>query len=98
MIDVDINHLNLKGAVVPYTPPEQMPEDLDALDTALGKVYQEGVEDGKRNLRLAIREFLRVKFYGTKGRERRANPEDPKTAAVLWIMEKLYAAFEDGSL
>lgn len=83
---------------MPYTPPEQMPEDLEELDAALGKVYAQGVEDGKRNLRTAIREFLRVKFYGTKGRERRANPEEPKTAAVLWIMEALYKEFDEGRL
>lgn len=81
-----------------YTPPQEFPETEEELDAALARVYVEGKEVGKRELREAIREFLRGKFFGSKGNQRRADPENPKTAAVLRLMELLYAKFEDGSL
>jgi hypothetical protein len=81
-----------------YTPPEEMPTTEEELDAALAKVYLEGQEVGKRKLREDIREYLMRKFFGAKGRNRRADPEDPKIQAIREIMEGLYAKFEDGTL
>lgn len=81
-----------------FTPPEEIPEDWEALEKALGKVYLEGKEAGKKLLRLAIKEYLTTKFFGAKGRNRRADPDDPKIQAIREIMEGLYAKFEDGTL
>lgn len=81
-----------------FTPPPHLPETEEELDRALTRVYIEGKGVGKKELREAIREFLTVKFYGSKGNERRADPDNPKTAAVLTLMELLYEKFEDGSL
>jgi hypothetical protein len=81
-----------------YTPPEELPEDWDKLEKALARVYLEGKEAGKKELRESIREFLKTKFFGAKGRNRRADPEDPKVAAVLALMETLYEKFRDGTL
>lgn len=81
-----------------FTPPETVPETEDELDAALARVYLEGKEAGKKELREAIREFLRTKFFGSKENQRRADPNNPKTAAVLTLMELLYEKFEDGSL
>lgn len=81
-----------------YTPPEKMPESEVELDVALAKVYLEGKEAGKKELRGGIREFLTKKLYGAKGNNRRADPEDPKTAAVLELMETLYEEFRKGTL
>lgn len=81
-----------------FTPPQEMPESEEELDVALAKVYLEGIEAGKNKLRLDIKEYLMTKFFGAKGRDRRANPDDPKIQAIREIMEGLYAKFEDGSL
>jgi hypothetical protein len=81
-----------------FTPPTEFPEDWEELESALGKVYLEGKEAGKKELREAIKEFLTRKFFGAKGRNRRADPEDPNTAAVLAMMETLYEAFRTGTL
>lgn len=81
-----------------FTPPEKLPENHEELEEALVRVYKEGKEVGKRELREAIRTFLTQKFHGSKGNERRADPENPKTAAVLTLMELLYEKFRDGSL
>jgi hypothetical protein len=81
-----------------FTPPEELPEDWDSLEKALAKVYLEGKEAGKKLLRIEIKEYLTIKFFGAKGRERRANPDDPKIQAIREIMEGLYAKFEDGTL
>lgn len=81
-----------------YTPPEEFPETEEQLDAALARVYVEGKGVGKRELREAIRGFLTRQFLASKNNQRRANPENPKTAAVLTLMELLYQKFEDGSL
>jgi hypothetical protein len=81
-----------------YTPPEELPEDWDTLERALARVYLEGKEAGKKELRESIRKFLMTKFFGAKGKKRRANPEDPKIQAIREIMETMYEKFEDGTL
>jgi hypothetical protein len=81
-----------------FTPPENLPETEEDLDSALAKVYLEGKRDGKRDLRSEIKEYLTTKFYGAKGRDRRANPDDPKIQAIRELMQTLYSKFEDGSL
>lgn len=81
-----------------YEQPQKMPEDMDELDVICAQVYKQGVEVGKRELRQAIRDYLRSKFYGARGGRRRADPEDPKVQAIREIMEGLYAKFEDGTL
>lgn len=78
--------------------PEEMPEDLDALDEWLVKAYQRGVEDGRAKLWEQIKAFFLKQFLYSKGRNRRADMDNPRTAAVNDIMTKLYAAYEDGSL
>lgn len=81
-----------------FTPPEELPETEEELDDALAVVYKQGMESGKTQLRAAIRDYLTKKFFGAKGRDRRANPDDPKIQAIREIMEALYSKFEDGSL
>jgi hypothetical protein len=81
-----------------YEPPQEMPEDLDKLDEICAIIHQKGVELGKASLRKDIKDFLLKEFFGAKGRERRANENDPKVQAIRAIMERLYAAFEDGTL
>lgn len=81
-----------------YTPPEELPEDWDKLEKALSKVYLEGKEAGKRELRGAVKEYLTTKFHGAKGRKRRADPDDPKIQALRDLMQALYEKFEDGTL
>ncbi len=81
-----------------WTPPERMPETEEELDDALAVVYKQGVESGKKQLRRQIKDYLTTKFLGAKGRNRRADPEDPKIQATLDLMEGLYAKFEDGTL
>lgn len=83
---------------MPYTPPEQLPQTEEELDTALARVYLEGKRDGKRDLRREIKDYLRTKFFGAKGRDRRADPDSPKIQAIRELMEALYTKFEDGSL
>lgn len=87
-----------KGREMAYTPPEEMPQTEEELDSALAKVYLEGQGVGKEKLREEIRTYLTGKFFGAKGRSRRADPEDPKIQAIREIMEGLYTKFEDGSL
>lgn len=80
------------------TPPDELPEDWDSLEKALAKVYLEGKEAGKTQLRREIKEYLTTKFFGAKGRNRRADPDDPKIQAIRELMEGLYEKFEDGTL
>lgn len=87
---------------MPYEQPDHLPGDMDELDLMVARAYSQGIDTGKRSGRIELRDelkkFLEREFNASKGRRRRADPEDPKTAAVLTIMEKLYAAFEDGTL
>jgi hypothetical protein len=78
--------------------PEKMPEDLDALDEWLVKAYNRGKEDGRDKLWEQIKAFLLKEFLYSKGRNRRADMENPRTFATNEVMRKLYAAYEDGSL
>lgn len=81
-----------------FTPPEELPETEEELDDALAVVYKQGIESGKKQLRAAMREYLTKRFLAAKGRDRRANPDDPKIQAMREIMEAIYTKFEDGSL
>lgn len=85
-----------------FTPPEKLPETMDELDALLSRVHEEGKEAGKRlgkqELREAILDHLMTKFFGSKNNQRRADPENPKTAAILKFWEELSARFKDGSL
>lgn len=80
------------------TPPSEFPEDWEALEKALSKVYLEGKEAGKKELRESIREYLTTKFFGVRGNNRRADPDDPKVQAIRNLMESMYEAFRTGKL
>ena len=85
-----------------WQPPQEMPEDLDALDAALWDVYRQGEAEGRRkehrDLVEKIKNYLNQEFFHTKQNRRRADPTDPKVQAIRAIMERLYNKFEDGSL
>lgn len=87
---------------MPYEQPDHLPEDMDELDLMVARAYSQGIDTGKRSgrneLKEELKKFLEREFNASKGRRRLANREDPKTAAVLEIMEKLYGAFEEGTL
>jgi hypothetical protein len=77
---------------------EHLPQDFDELDALASKVYKQGVEAGKTSLRADVKDFLNKEILAAKGKERRPDPDDPKVQAIRSITEKLYAAFEDGTL
>lgn len=79
-------------------PGDKLPATFEELDEIAAKVYQQGVEAAKISLRTDIKEFLTREFFAAKGKDRRANPDDPKVQAIRAIMERLYAAFEEGTL
>lgn len=81
-----------------YEVGEEIPETFEELDAIAARVYLQGVDAGKAKLRTDIKEFLTKQFIKTKGRSRRADPNDPKIQAVLEVMERLFDAFKDGSL
>jgi hypothetical protein len=77
---------------------DKLPENFEELDELGTKIYKQGVERGQVKLRAAIREFLNKEVLAAKGRDRRPDPTDPKVRAIREITERLYAAFEDGTL
>jgi hypothetical protein len=81
-----------------YDPGESIPETFEELDAIAARCYSQGVDAGKAKLRADIRDFLKKEFRIIRGNERRANQEDPRYLALTSLMEKLYAAFEDGTL
>lgn len=87
---------------MPYEQPQEMPRDMDELDLWIATAYSQGIDTGKRVGRSdtleAIRNFWRREFNLTKGRRRRADPDNPKTQAILEIWEKFNEKVEDGSL
>lgn len=87
---------------MPLDSPQEMPEDMDELDAMVARAYSQGIDTGKKSGRVdavqAITEFFRKEFHVSKGRRRRADPEDPKTAAILEIWERFNRKLEDGTL
>lgn len=87
---------------MPYEQPQEMPETMDELDLMIATAYSQGIDTGKKVGRSetieAVKNFFRKNFYAAKGRRRRADPVDPKTAAILAIMEKFNEKVEDESL
>lgn len=81
-----------------YEVPQEMPKDMDEVDLWIAKGHQSGIELGKRNLRKDIKEFMMREFFASKKNERRANPDDPQVQAVRAISERMFNAFEDGTL
>jgi hypothetical protein len=79
-----------------------MPKDMDELDTMVARAYSQGIDTGRKAGRSdaidAIKRFWRSEFNLTKGRRRRADPEDPKTSAILDIWERFNKKLEDGTL
>ena len=87
---------------MPLESPQHMPEDMEELDAMVARAYSQGIDTGKKSGRSdaveAIKKFWEQQFNLSKGRRRRADPNDPKTAAVLEIWEKFNEKLEDGSL
>jgi hypothetical protein len=87
---------------MPLDSPQHMPEDMDELDSMVARAYSQGIDTGRKAGRRdtieAIKEFFLREFNLSKGRRRRADPNDPKTAAILAVWEKFNAKLEDGSL
>lgn len=81
-----------------FDPGEKIPTTFEELDEITARAYLQGGDTGKAKLRADIKEFLTREFFAAKGNERRANLDDPKMLAINGIMERLYTAFEDGSL
>jgi hypothetical protein len=87
---------------MPYDQPQDMPADMDELDFMIAKAYTQGVDTGKRQGRTdaveAFKKFFLRTFYASKGRRRRADQNDPKTAAINDIWAKFNEKLEDGTL
>jgi hypothetical protein len=87
---------------MPYDQPDHMPRDMEELDLMVARAYSQGIDSGKKTGRIelteAIRNFFTREFKISKGMRRRADPEDPKTAAVLSFWEKFNEKLEDGTL
>jgi hypothetical protein len=87
---------------MPYDQPEGMPKDMEELDFLVARAYSQGIETGQRVGRsdavAAMKKFWEKCFNLSKGRRRRADPDDPKTAAILEIYEKFNEKLEDESL
>lgn len=77
---------------------DKLPESFEDLDIIAARVYKQGAEAGKVALRADIKAFLNKEILAAKGRERRPDPHNPQVRAVREITERLYAAFEDGTL
>jgi hypothetical protein len=87
-----------EGVVMAIDVGDHLPENFDELDALAASIYKQGVEAGKTALRADIKSLLNKEVLAAKGKERRPNPDDPKVQAIRSITEKLYAAFEDGTL
>lgn len=81
-----------------YEVGDELPDTFEELDALAARVYSQGVDAGKVKLRADIREFFTKEFRVVRGNERRANQESPEYKALTTLMEKLYGAFEDGTL
>lgn len=77
---------------------DHIPETIEELEDAAAGYYKQGVDAGKAALRIAVKEFLNKEILAAKGNERRPDPADPQVRAIRFITERLYAAFEDGTL
>jgi hypothetical protein len=91
------NRLERPGLMA-YEVGDEIPETFEELDDIAARVYSQGVDAGKAKLRADIKEFLTKEFFAAKGKNRRADQDDPKIQAINGVMERLYAAFEDGTL
>lgn len=78
--------------------PDKLPETFEELDDLLATAYRLGAEGGKAIQRTNVREFLNREILAAKGNNRRPDPNDPKVQAIREITERLYAAFQDGTL
>lgn len=87
---------------MPLDSPQHMPADLEELDSMVARAYSQGIDTGRKSGRHdaieAVKKFFRTEFFASKGRRRRADPNDPRTAAILQVMEKFNEKLEDGSL
>lgn len=87
---------------MPLDSPQHMPEDMDELDTMVARAYSQGIDTGRKAGRNdaveAFKRFFLKTFYASKGRRRRADPDDPKTAAINDIWAKFNEKLEDGTL
>lgn len=87
---------------MPLDQPDHMPEDMDELDLMVATAYSQGIDSGKKTARLEfienLKDFYTKKFKISKGMRRHADPDDPKTAAILKFWEALNEALEDGTL
>lgn len=77
---------------------DKLPENFEELDAIASHVYLQGVDAGKVKLRADIKTFLNREILLAKGNDRQPNPDDPRVQAIRLVTEKLYAAFEDGTL
>jgi len=87
---------------MPLEQPDHLPQDMDELDSMVARAYAQGIDAGKIAGRLDVleklKEFFRKEFKISKGYRRLADPDDPKTAAVLAFWEKFNEKIEDGTL
>jgi hypothetical protein len=87
---------------MPYDQPEEMPKDMEDLDFLIAKAYNQGIETGRKAGRSdcveAMKKFWLQQFNLSKGRRRRADPDDPKTAAIADIWQRFNEKLEDESL
>jgi hypothetical protein len=87
---------------MPLDQPDHMPEDEDELELMVARAYSQGIDSGKKTGRLEFIENLKAfytkQFKFSKGMRRLADPDDPKTAAILAFWEKLNEKLEDGTL
>ena len=77
---------------------DKLPENFEELDALAARIYKQGVEAGRASLKADTKAFLNKEILAAKGPHRRADPTSPKVKAVREITERLYAAYEDGTL
>lgn len=87
---------------MPLESPQEMPKDMDELDTMVARAYSQGIDTGKKAARNdcveAMKNFWQREFNLAKGRRRRADPDDPKVQAIREIWERFNMKLEDESL
>lgn len=87
---------------MPYDQPQGMPKDMEELDFFVARAYSQGIDTGQRSGRNdaieAMQKFWLREFNLAKGRNRRADPDDPKVQAISAIWEKFTEKLADGTL
>jgi hypothetical protein len=72
--------------------------DIDTLNSLVANIYASARNASRREFRDKWMDFMTKQFLYAKGRDRRANQQDPKIQFISMIMDRAGRAFEDGKL